>query len=186
MLATLARIDSSPRHRQPSTMRVLVATCVALAAALLADALLVAIGTHVFPATIGYEHFRFDDYAKLTTIGVVIGCAGWPIVTRVTSAPRWLYGRLTVLFTVALFLPDAWLLMRGQPLKGVAVLMAMHVAVALAIYLAIVTIAPVRGDAHRSGIPHTHPDGASNVRATAGVGRATDVPPGGIEPPSTG
>ncbi len=124
-----------------------------MATALLADAALVAIGTHVFPSTVGYEHFRFDDYAKLTIIGVVIGCVGWPVVTRMSSAPRWLYGRLTVLFTLALFLPDAWLLLRGQPLKGVVVLMSMHVAVALAIYLAMVTIAPVRDSADRSGVP---------------------------------
>ena len=134
-------------------MRVFIATCVALAAALLADALLVAIGTHVFPTTIGYEHFRFNDYAKLTIIGVLIGCAGWPVVTRVTSAPRWLYGRLTVLFTLVLFAPDAWLLLRGQPLKGVVVLMSMHVAVALAIYLAMVTIAPVRTSAEPGAVP---------------------------------
>ena len=167
-------------------MRVVVATCVALAAALLADALLVAIGTHVFPTTIGYEHFRFNDYAKLTIIGVLIGCAGWPIVTRVTSAPRWLYGRLTVLITLGLFLPDAWLLIRGQPLKGVVVLMSMHVAVALAIYLAMVTLAPVRDFADRSGLPHTDPDRRVGVHSAAGVRWTTDVPPGGIEPPSTG
>jgi hypothetical protein len=153
MLVTLARIDWSPRHRQPSAVLVVVATCVAIAAALLADAALVAIGTHVFPTTVGYEHFRFNDYAKLTIIGVLIGCAGWPVVTRVSSAPRWLYGRLTVLFTLALFLPDAWLLLRGQPLKAVVVLMSMHVAVALAIYLAMVTVAPVRHSADRIGAP---------------------------------
>jgi hypothetical protein len=39
-------------------------------------------------------HLRFADHAKLTVIGVVIACAEWPIVTRVSSAPRWLFFRL--------------------------------------------------------------------------------------------
>ncbi len=125
-------------------LRVAIGTGVTIIAAFLADALLVGIGTHVFPSLIGYAHFRFNDYAKLTVIGVLIGCMGWPVVTRISSAPRWLYGWLTILATLALFLPDAWLLVRGQPLKAVAVLMVMHVAVALAIFLVMVNVAPVR------------------------------------------
>jgi len=117
---------------------------------LCADAIIVAIGTHVFPGTAGYGHFRFNDYAKLTVIGVVIGAAGWPVLTHVSSAPRWLYGWLTVLISVGLFLPDAWLLIRGQPLKEVAVLMFMHVAVAAVIYCSMVLIAPARGVRGRS------------------------------------
>jgi hypothetical protein len=49
---------------------------VALAGSLLADWLLVKLGTHVFPSTRGFVHFQFSDYAKLTIIGVVIACAG--------------------------------------------------------------------------------------------------------------
>src|SRR5579862_1170203 len=146
----LARVDWAPRHRQPSAVRIVVGTCLAIAVSLIADAALVAIGTHVFPSTTGYGHFRFNDYAKLTIIGVVIGSVGWPIVTRVTSAPRRLYALLTLLFTLALFLPDAWLLLRGQPFKAVVVLMAMHVAVALVIFLAMVLVAPVRSHGPRS------------------------------------
>ncbi len=139
-----ARVDWSPRHEQPPIARVMSAAVLAIVGALLADAVLVAVATAVFPSTIGYEHFRFDAYAKLTIIGVIAGCAGWPIVTRVSSAPRWLFLRLAVLITLVLFLPDVWLLMKGQPLKAVAVLMVMHVAVALITYNAVVRIAPVR------------------------------------------
>jgi hypothetical protein len=39
-------------------------------------------------------HFRFADHPKLTVVGVVIACAAWPIVTRMSSAPRWLFFRL--------------------------------------------------------------------------------------------
>jgi hypothetical protein len=140
----LARVDWAPSHRQPTIARLAVATMIAVAGSLAADALLVAIGTHVFPTTAGYGHFRFNDYAKLTIIGVLIGAAGWPVVTNISSAPRWLYGWLTILISLALFLPDAWLLVRGQPPKAVVVLMAMHVAIAVVIYCAMVFVAPIR------------------------------------------
>ena len=39
---------------------------------LLADWLLARAGVAVFPATKGYAHFQFGDYAKLTIIGVLI------------------------------------------------------------------------------------------------------------------
>jgi FtsH-binding integral membrane protein len=66
------------------------------------------------------------------------------VLTHISSAPRWLYGRLTVLISLALFLPDAWLLVRGQPPEAVAVLMTMHVAIALVIYCTMVFVAPIR------------------------------------------
>ncbi len=140
----LARVDWTPSHRPPTMARVAVATVVALTGALVADALIVAAGTALFPGTAGYDHFTFGDYAKLTVIGVLVGCAGWPVVTRFSAAPRWLYARLVVLATLVLFLPDAWLLLRGQSPQAVTVLMVMHVAVALIIYDVVVNIAPVR------------------------------------------
>jgi hypothetical protein len=140
----VARVDWAPTRRQPTPIRLLIAALVAVIGALAADAILVAVGTHVFPTTVGYGHFKFDDYAKLTIIGVVIGAAGWPVLTRISSAPRWLYGRLTVLISLVLLLPDGWLLIHHQPPKAVAVLMCMHLAVAAAIYCSMVNLAPVR------------------------------------------
>src|SRR5438874_3292037 len=101
-LASLARIDFRPRHGQPKTSRLMLATIIAIAGSLGADAVLVAVGQAVFPATRGYEHFQFADYAKLTVIGVVIACAAWPVVTRISSAPRWLFFRLAILVTLGL------------------------------------------------------------------------------------
>ena len=46
-----------------------------------ADAILVIFGEAIFPATRGYQHFRFSDYATLTIIGVLIACVAWPVVT---------------------------------------------------------------------------------------------------------
>ncbi len=141
---TLARVDFSPSHRQPRGGAVVLATVVALAGSLVADAALVAIGTAVFPSTKGYVHFRFSDYAKLTVIGVLIACAGWPVVTRITSAPRWLFFRSAIAVTLVLWLPDLWLLTLGDSLEAVAVLMCMHLAIALVTYNSLVHLAPVR------------------------------------------
>ncbi len=139
----LVKVDFSPDPAQPSWSRLAVATVVAVVGSLLADAVLVAIGTKVFPSTKGYVHFQFADYAKLTIIGVLIACAGWPIVTRVSSQARWLFFRLAILVTLVLFLPDLWILMNGAPAKAVLVLLAMHVAIGVVTYNALVRLAPV-------------------------------------------
>jgi hypothetical protein len=153
------KVDFAPRHRQPSILRVLLATAISLAGSLGIDAALVAIGTAVFPSTKGYVHFQFHDYARLTIIGVIIACAAWPIVTRISSAPRWLFFRLAILVTLVLWLPDLYILAKSQPAKAVAVLMCMHLAIALVTYNALVHVAPVRlgsdsGDAGNGARPH--------------------------------
>jgi hypothetical protein len=48
-----------------------------------------------------------------------------------------------------LFLPDLYILKQGQPAKAVAVLMVMHLAIALVTYNALVRLAPVRSGRHR-------------------------------------
>ena len=116
---------------------------VALVGSLVADAILVAVAKAVFPSTKDYPHFVFSDYGKLTVIGVIVACIGWPIVTRISSAPRWLFFRLAIVVTLVLFLPDLYILKQGQPAKAVAVLMCMHVAIALVTYNALVHLAPI-------------------------------------------
>ena len=106
---------TSPRpHRQPSGPRVAVALVLSVAGSLAADALLVALGEAVFPSTKGFGHFQFSDYAKLTVIGVVIACLAWPVVTRISSAPRWLFLRLAIAVTLVLWLPDLYILYQGE------------------------------------------------------------------------
>jgi Family of unknown function (DUF6069) len=144
-LLGVVKIDFAPKYRQPSAARVVLATIVALVGSLAADAVLVALGEAVFPTTKGYAHFQFSDYSKLTIIGVIIACTAWPIVTRITSAPRWLFFRLAIAVTFVLLLPDFYILNQGQPAKAVAVLMCMHVAIAVVTYNALVHLAPVRG-----------------------------------------
>jgi hypothetical protein len=142
----MARVDLAPTHRQPSFPRVIVATVLAVAGSLLADAALVAIGTSVFRGTRGYVHFQFHDYARLTIVGVIVACVAWPIVTRVSSVPQWIFLRLAVIVTVVLFLPDLWILAKGQPSRAVAVLMVMHVAIAAVTYNLLVHVAPIGPD----------------------------------------
>ena len=141
-LASINGIDFLPRHSQPRTSRVVMATLAAVAGSLAADALLVVIGQAVFPGTRGYVHFQFHDYAKLTVIGVIIACTAWPVVTRISSTPRWLFLRLSILVTLILWLPDVYILYRGQPADAVAVLFMMHLAIALVTYNVLVRLAP--------------------------------------------
>jgi hypothetical protein len=161
-LAPIAGIDFRPRHAQPRISRVVLATLAAVAGSLAADAVLVATGQAVFPGTRGYVHFQFHDYAKLTVIGVIVACAAWPIVTRISSEPRRLFFRLAILVTLVLWLPDVYILYRGQPADAVAVLFLMHLAIALTTYNLLVRLAP-SGPAprHASGEPKVISDAAA-------------------------
>lgn len=126
-LASLARTDFRPRHGQPRTSRLVLATIAAVAGSLAADALLVVIAQAALPSTRGYPHFQFPDYAKLTVIGVA-GCfPAWPC---------WV--------TLMLWVPDVYLLYRGQQGDAVGVLFLMHLAIALVTYNLLVHLAPVR------------------------------------------
>lgn len=141
---SLAQVDFSPPHRAPSVTRLTIATIAAMAGSLLADALVVVIGESIFPSTNGYPHFQFSDYARLTVIGVIVACMAWPVVVRLSSAPRWLFARLAVVVTFVLWAPDAWILYQGQPARAVAVLFVMHLAIALVTYNLLVGLAPPR------------------------------------------
>ncbi len=136
------RVDFAPR-RSPRGLAVIIATVVALLGSLLADYVLVKIGISIYPAQKNYAHFQFASYAKLTIIGVLIACAGWPVVTRISSQATWLFLRLAILVTVVLLLPDLLIVLMGQPLAAVFVLVWMHLAIAVVTYLSLVVIAPV-------------------------------------------
>ena len=149
--ARIVRLDFAPQHEQPSAWRVLLATAASIAGSLAADAILVGAGTAIFPSTRGYVHFQFSDYGKLTVIGVLIASAAWPVTTRITSSPRWLFLRMAVLVTLVLWLPDVWIWHKGQPAHAVAFLMLMHLAIALITYNLLVHLAPVRPSGGRRG-----------------------------------
>jgi len=148
----LVRVDFPQERWRPERLWFAVAALVSIIGSLAADVVLVAVGTTAFPATKGYVHFRFSDYGKLTVVGVVIACVAWPIVTRITSSPRWLFFRLAVVVTLFLWLPDLYILWKGQPAKAVAVLMVMHLAIAVVTYNALIHVAPARR-VRRADIP---------------------------------
>jgi hypothetical protein len=146
----LVHLDFAPDHRQPSGLRVVLATVVSIVGSLLADALIVVVAQALVPSDKGYAHFQFSDYAKLTVIGVIIACVAWPITTRITSRPRWMFLRMAMLVTLVLWLPDVYILVKGQPGKAVAFLFLMHLAIALVTYNALVHLAPLRALVHRT------------------------------------
>jgi hypothetical protein len=143
-LASLIYLDFAPQHRQPSAVRVILATVVSLIGSLLVDWLITVIWGAVLPATKGYQHFQFSDYSKLTIIGVIIACIAWPVTTRITSRPRWMFSWMAVIVTIVLWLPDVYILIQGQPGNAVAGLFVMHLAIALVTYNALVHLAPAR------------------------------------------
>jgi hypothetical protein len=163
-LVSLARVDFSPAHRQPSAWRVLLATFASIAGSLLADAAIVAISQALMPGTKGYVHFRFSDYGKLTVIGVVFACAAWPIVTRVCAAPQWLFYRLAILVTLVLLVPDFYILYLGQPGNAVGALMVMHLAIGVVTYNLLVRLAPVRDTDRALGSSRTRAHAEASAR----------------------
>jgi len=182
------RFDPAPPHRLRRWWRLAMASVLSVVLSLAADAALVAIGTRVFPATKGFVHFQFADYAKLTVIGVLIACAAWPVVVRLCAAPRWLFFRLAIVVTLVLFLPDVYIWLQGEPGKAVAVLMAMHVAIALVTYNLLVHLAPVR-PLGRPAPAHTAPaaqaaHAAPAARAAQPRSGAHVLPPARSAPPA--
>lgn len=140
----LFHVDFEPHHRHPLGLAVVAATLVSLVGSLVADAALVAVGTSLWPSTRGFAHFHFGNYATLTIIGVLIACVAWPVTSRITSQPRWLFLRMAVLVTLVLYVPDLYLLVLHESAKAVLVLMVMHLAIAVVTYNALVRLAPVR------------------------------------------
>jgi hypothetical protein len=138
------RTLSTSLREPPKPAMVLLAMILALAGSLALDALLVKLGTAAFPATKGYGHFHFSDYGLLTVVGVVMACAAWMVVARLTSDPQRVLFRLAVVVTIVLLLPDVWLLVRHEPPTAVAILVCMHLGIALVTYNALIHVAPVR------------------------------------------
>jgi hypothetical protein len=166
-IASWARLDLSPRHEQPSWWRVVLAAIASVAGSLAADALLVLLGEHVLHVSSRYQHFQLSDYGKLTVIGVIIACVAWPVVTRITADPRWMFFRMAIAVTLVLWLPDLYILYRGQPPKAVAVLMLMHLAIALVTYNLLVHLAPVHPARPAPRGAPAHGDGRDHARQYA-------------------
>lgn len=138
----VSRIDFQPAPRQPSVPVTALGIAVGVLLSVAVNALIVHVAIGLYPALAGYEHFRFSDYARLTVVGALIACGGWPILTRVSSAPVPVYLTLAVLGTLVLWLPDLYILFAlREPAHAVATLMVMHVAVPLVSCASMIAIA---------------------------------------------
>lgn len=138
------RLDLPRGSAQPAALRWILATVIAVAGSLFACFVLALAATALDPSLAGYGHFQFSDYGKLTIIGVVGACVGWPIVTWFTTSARRLYLWCAIAVTVVSLAPDVWILHLGQPPAGVATLIVMHFALAVITYPVMVFVAPQR------------------------------------------
>jgi Family of unknown function (DUF6069) len=140
----ILRLDLPRGTAQPRAWRWVLGTIVAVGASLLACFGLAHLAVAIDPALSGYGHFQFSDYSKLTIIGVVVACAGWPILAWLTTRAGWLYLWSAIIVTVVSLAPDLWILHLGQPMGGVFTLVLMHFALAIITFPAMVLIAPQR------------------------------------------
>jgi hypothetical protein len=119
----------------------LAAVVVSLAAGLM----LATIGQAAFTVPASFGKLAFATYALLTVLGVAGAAATWAAVARLSARPRWLLTRLAALVTALFLIPDFLLLgTPGNPAGPVAILMLMHLAIAVITYAALTELAPVR------------------------------------------
>ena len=159
------KIDVAPAHRPPSARRVVLSTLLSIGGSLLITALLVSVGSALSSSITGYAYFQFSGFAKLTVIGVVTACAAWAVVARVSRSPRRLFLRLAIIGTLVVCAPDLWLLARGNRGDSVAVVLTMHLAVALFTYNVLVHVSPVRPGAGQGQVDG--PTGQDDVMAAS-------------------
>ena len=148
----------------PTHRRVVSAGLAAAAVSLAADLILATIGQAAFTVPAAFGKFSFATYALLTVLGVAGATATWAAVTRLSSRPKWLLTRLAALVTALLLIPDFLLLGTwGNPAGPVAILMLMHLAIAVITYTALTELAPVRGGPRWTRPADAGPAGAGLV-----------------------
>lgn len=143
-LASFLGLGIVPRNRQPGTALWILASVVAIGLSLLACRGIALAAFALDPQLVGYGHLQFGDYSRLVIVGVAAACVAWRIVAAVSTRARFAFLILAILVTVVGFAPDAWILHLGQPPAGVAALVAMHLALAVITYPALVLISPQR------------------------------------------
>jgi len=130
----------------PTYRRVMAAGLAAVVVSLAADLMLATIGQAAFTVPASFGKFAFGTYALLTVLGVAGAAATWAAVARFSARPKWLLTRLAALVTALFLIPDFLLLgTQGNPAGPVAILMLMHLAIAVVTYAALTELAPVRG-----------------------------------------
>jgi len=129
----------------PAHRRVVAAGLAAMVVSLAAGLMLATIGQAAFTVPAAFGKFAFATYALLTVLGVAGAAVTWAAVARLSSRPKWLLTRLAALVTALFLIPDFLLLgTPGNPAGPVAILMLMHMAIAVITYTALTELAPVR------------------------------------------
>lgn len=147
----LTRLDLRPSAVQPSLLRTAAGVAAGVVLSLGLNWLLVRFAITRFPDLAGFPHFQLLDFGRLTVIGALIACVGWPILTRLSSSPGWIYAWCAVLGTLVLWLPDLYIWAHlHEPGRAVMILGTMHVTVVVVSCLSMITIAGMpRGGATR-------------------------------------
>ena len=84
-LLAIFKVDFEPKHKQPTNGRLVLANDHVRSSARWRPTLRSSPSAPLSsPPRRATCIFGFSDYAKLTIVGVIIACAGWPIVTRVS------------------------------------------------------------------------------------------------------
>jgi hypothetical protein len=118
-------------------------TVLSALASIVVNAGLVWLAKASYPSLEHYSHFRLWDYGTLTAVGVVAAGVAWYVATRSLPSPRHTFFRVAVVVTLALWVPDVWLLIKHEPTPAVVFLVIMHATVALITYNLLVFGAPV-------------------------------------------
>lgn len=144
------RFDLPRGSAQPRAWRWIVATMVSVAFSLAVCLVVARVASALDPALAGYGHFQFSDYSRLTILGVLGACIGWPIVCWLTTSAARFYLWAAIAVVLVSLAPDLWIWHLGQPAGGVLALMVMHIGLGIVTYPAMVLIAPQRRAAIRS------------------------------------
>ena len=138
----LTRLDLRPSAAQPPLVRTGLGIAVGVLLSLAMNWLIVRALITLFPDLATFPHFQLSDYGRLTVLGSLIACVGWPVLTRLSSSPGWMYGWVALLGTVVLWLPDLYIwAVLHEPGKAVLVLALMHMVVVLVSCVSMVLIA---------------------------------------------
>jgi len=144
MCPRVFRLDLPKGQAQPSWWRWIIGAVVAVLGSLLVCVAIAKLVSSADPSIASYQHFEFSDYSRLTIVGVVSACIGWPIVALLSTTARRIYLWAAIIVVVVSLAPDLWILHLGQPVVGVAALALMHVGLGLVTYPAMVFLAPQR------------------------------------------
>jgi hypothetical protein len=135
-------VDWPKRAHQPRPIEFVMASIVAISGSLIACIVVVTLTSRWFPLALKNSHMQFADYYVPIIVTVAIGCAAWPVVTWISSRGRRLFLCVGIAVVVLIVALDVWIFDANRPVATAAIMVAMHLGVALVTYLSLVFLAP--------------------------------------------